>query len=65
MAGEFLFAVVAQLVEQRFRKAQVVGSSPINGSIWKTPGNSTPANFPCIRGDTAHTGFVCFLDGLN
>ena len=29
----FLFADVAQLVEQRFRKAQAAGSSPVIGSI--------------------------------
>lgn len=35
------FADVAQLVEQRFRKAQVVGSSPIIGS-----------SFACILAET-------------
>ncbi len=32
MGTKMRFAGVAQLVEQRFRKAQVVGSSPIPGS---------------------------------
>ena len=31
------FAVVAQLVEQRFRKAQVAGSSPVDGSMLFLP----------------------------
>lgn len=34
-------AGIAQLVEQRFRKAWVVGSSPISGSDFKTAENRT------------------------
>lgn len=43
------FATVDQLVEQRFRKPQVVGSSPTRGSsfglVGRLPGNYRPRPF--------------------
>ena len=54
--GNLISATVAQLVEQRIRNAQAVGSSPTSSSIWRVVREVEGAALEMLCGET-HLGF--------
>ncbi len=59
-----LFAELAQLVEQRFRKAWVIGSIPMLGSSFKTPRGFTARGVLVVRNLLVREATLKFLAQL-